>query len=257
MKVGINILNFGPRATPALLARWGQVAEELGYHLLAISDHVVNTPDVQTQYPAPFYDLFVTLGWLAAQAPGLEIGTTVAILPYRHPLQTARMAANLDQLSGGRLILGVGVGWARQEFAALGVRFDRTRRADRRLPGGDHGLLDQRRGQPIPGGWCRLSRCIPRHGRRNRRIRRSGLPAASDAALQRAIRFGQGWHPINIRVDWLRDIGLPRLRALAETLERPVPALCARIKLTAHRYAACGGKSRGWPGHARPGARGP
>jgi len=73
------------------LAGWARFATQAGYHLIMISDHVANTPDVQTQYPAPFYDPFITLGWLAAQAPTLEIGTTVAILPYRHPLQTARM----------------------------------------------------------------------------------------------------------------------------------------------------------------------
>ena len=55
----------------------------------------------------------------------MELGTTVIILPYRHPLQVARLASNLDQLSQGRFIFGVGVGWAEQEFAALGVDFHR------------------------------------------------------------------------------------------------------------------------------------
>src|SRR5262249_26385574 len=90
-------------------------------HLMMIPDHVAVTPDVAHYYPAPFYDPFVTLSWLAARTERIALGTTVAILPYRHPLLLARMAANLDQLSGGRFILGVGVGWAEQEFAALGV----------------------------------------------------------------------------------------------------------------------------------------
>ena len=80
--------------------------ESLGYHLVMISDHVAITPDVQEKYPAPFYDPFVCLSWLAANTSTLELGTTVLILPYRNPLLVARMGANIDQLSGGRFILG-------------------------------------------------------------------------------------------------------------------------------------------------------
>src|SRR5438034_2482392 len=125
MRVGVNLINFGPGACPEALARSAELAEGLGYHLVMISDHVAITPDVAARYPAPFYDPFIALGWLAGLTRRVELGTTVVILPYRHPLQTARMAANLDRLSGGRLILGVGVGWARQEFDALGVPFSR------------------------------------------------------------------------------------------------------------------------------------
>ena len=125
MKIGVNILNFGPGTNPASLGRWARLAEGLGYHLVMISDHVAVTSDVHSQYPAPFYDPFITLAWLAGVTKKVELGTTVTILPYRHPLLTARMAANIDQLSGGRFILGVGVGWAKQEFEALGIPFER------------------------------------------------------------------------------------------------------------------------------------
>src|SRR6266511_3600863 len=125
MKVGINLINFGPGASPESLARSAELAESLGYHLVMISDHVAITPDVQGRYPAPFYDPFTTLGWLAGLTRKLELGTTVIVLPYRHPLETAKMAAIVDRLSGGRMIFGVGAGWARQEFEALGVPFTR------------------------------------------------------------------------------------------------------------------------------------
>ena len=88
-----------------------------------ISDHVAVTPDVAEQYPPPFYEPFTTLAWLAGLTDRIKLGTTVLIVPYRHPLLVARMAANLNELSGGRLVLGVGVGWAVQEFDALGVPF--------------------------------------------------------------------------------------------------------------------------------------
>ena len=125
MKFGVNIINFGPGADPGALRGWLSFAEELGYHLVMISDHVAITPDVQEGFPAPFYDPFTSLSWLAAMSDKVELGTTVTILPYRHPLLTARMGATIDQLSNGRFILGTGVGWARQEFNALGVPFDK------------------------------------------------------------------------------------------------------------------------------------
>ncbi len=122
MEIGVNVPNFGPGTDPGRPARWARTVEGLGFDLLMVSDHVAMTPDVAEQYPAPFYEPFTTLSWLAGVTSRVRLGTTVLIAPYRHPLLVARMAANLNQLSGGRLVLGVGVGWARQEFDALGVR---------------------------------------------------------------------------------------------------------------------------------------
>src|SRR5262245_44760950 len=89
MRVGINLINFGPGASPESLARAAELGEALGYHLLMISDHVAITPDVQARYPAPLYDPFTTLAWLAGLTRRVELGTTVIILPYRHPIETA------------------------------------------------------------------------------------------------------------------------------------------------------------------------
>src|ERR1700741_3167662 len=94
MRIGGDLLNFGPGVSPEALAGWTQLAETLGYHFVMISDHVAMTPDVVARYPAPYYDPFVTLAWLARQTQRVELGTTVVILPYRHPLHTARLAAN-------------------------------------------------------------------------------------------------------------------------------------------------------------------
>jgi probable F420-dependent oxidoreductase len=230
MRVGINLINFGPGATPESLARSVELAETLGYHLVMISDHVAITPDVQARYPAPFYDPFTTLGWLAALTRRAELGTTVIILPYRHPLQTARMAANLDRLSGGRLILGIGVGWAKQEFDVLGVPFHQR------------GAITDDYLAAIKTAWAQD---VASHEGRFvsfRDVHTMPRPArvphppiwvggASDAALRRAVRHGDGWHPIRIRVDWLRDKGLPRLREIADVERMPTPALCPRIRL--------------------------
>src|SRR5262245_42977200 len=144
MKAGVNLLNWGPGVSPEALARTTALIEALGYHLVMISDHVAPTPDVAAKYPTPLYDPFTTLGWLAAATRSIELGTTVIILPYRNPVLTARMAATIDRLSGGRFIFGVGVGWAQQEFEALGVPFAPRRHLER-LPGGDQDLVDTRR----------------------------------------------------------------------------------------------------------------
>jgi probable F420-dependent oxidoreductase len=230
VKVGINLPNYGPGATRDALARWGRLAEGLGYHLLMISDHVAVTPDVAAAYPAPFYDPFVTLSWLAALTERIELGTTVAILPYRHPLLVARMAANLDQLSGGRFILGVGVGWAAQEFAALGVPFAE------RGPISDDALTAIRAawaGEVVSHRGPFVAFADVQTGPRP--VRRPSIPlwvgGNGPAARRRAVRFGAAWHPIAFRMGWLVGTALPDLRLAAEQAGQPEPPLCPRIRL--------------------------
>lgn len=230
MKFGVNLINFGPSAGPDSLARWAMLTETLGYHFLMTSDHIAVTADVQGRYPAPFYEPFTTLAWLAGLTRRIEIGSTVVILPYRHPLEVARMVANVDQLSGGRLLFGVGVGWAQQEFAALGVPFHRR------------GALTDEYLAALKVLWTNDMASF--QGRyvtfdavhtAPRPVRTPHPPiwvgGGSDAAIRRAVRHGDAWHPIRIRVAWLQNTGLPRLRHFAEAEGRPMPALCPRIRL--------------------------
>ncbi|MFB4277926.1 MULTISPECIES: LLM class flavin-dependent oxidoreductase [unclassified Nonomuraea] len=211
MRLGVNVPNFGPGTDPGVLRQWALTVEGLGFDLLMVSDHVVITPDVAAKYPAPFYEPFTTLAWLAGATSTISLGTTVVIVPYRHPLLTARMAANLNDLSGGRLVLGVGVGWAREEFEALGVAYERR------------GRLTDEHLAAILAAWAD-----------ERDYRSGGVPiwvgGGSDAALRRAVRFGQAWHPLRNTVSWLRETW-PRVTALAEEQGRPAPALAPRIVL--------------------------
>ncbi|MFI5695139.1 LLM class flavin-dependent oxidoreductase [Kribbella sp. NPDC051586] len=211
MEIGVNVPNFGPGTNPARLRDWARVVEGLGYDLLMVSDHVVITPDVAEQYPAPFFEPFTTLSWLAGITERVRLGTTVLIAPYRHPLLVARMASNLDQLSGGRLVLGVGAGWARQEFEALGARHDERGRETDRV------LAELRR------AWADTSD----YGGGSIPIWVGG---SSAAALRRTVQYGDAWHPLRQRVDQLRD-GLDRMRTVAELLDRPVPGFAPRILL--------------------------
>jgi len=209
--LGVNVPNFGPGTDPATLRSWAQTVEGLGYGLLMVSDHVAITPDVAEQYPAPFYEPFTTLSYLAGLTTRVRLGTTVLIAPYRHPLLVARMAANLNQLSGGRFVLGVGVGWARQEFEALGVPFERR------------GRLTDEHIKAVRAAWD------------NEYDYRSGpLPiwigGNSDAALRRAVLLGDAWHPLRFTLPWL-DEALDRLLRMADENDRPVPILAPRIVL--------------------------
>jgi alkanesulfonate monooxygenase SsuD/methylene tetrahydromethanopterin reductase-like flavin-dependent oxidoreductase (luciferase family) len=185
--------------------------EALGYDLLMISDHVVVTPDVAEQYPAPFYEPFTTLAWLAGVTDRIRLGTSVLIVPYRHPLLMARMAANLNRFSGGRLVLGVGTGWARQEFDALGVPFERRGRlTDEHLQAMRAAWADEDdyRAGPIPL-W---------------------VGGNGEAGLRRAVRLGEAYHPLRTTLPWLRDAA-QRLKTVAVELGRPAPALAPRIVL--------------------------
>jgi probable F420-dependent oxidoreductase len=230
MKIGVNILNFGPGTKLASLERWAQLAEALGYHFVMISDHVAVTSDVHLQYPAPFYDPFTALAWLAGVTKNLELGATVIILPYRHPLLTARMAANIDQLCRGRFILGVGVGWAKQEFQALGVPFEQR------------GAIANEYLEVIKKCWTNDVVSHEGHYVSFREVHTGPRPARSphppiwvggrsEPAMRRAVRYGDAWHPIRFRIDWLANEGLPALRKIAEAEGAPVPALCPRIHL--------------------------
>lgn len=230
MKFGMNLINFGPGASPDSLLRWTKFAETLGYHLAMISDHIAVTPDVEGRYPAPLYDPYTTLAWLAGQTSTIELGTTVIVVPYRSPILMARLGANIDQMSNGRFIFGVGVGWAQQEFAALNVDFEK------RGPITDEYLA------AIKTLWTNELASFSGEYVSFEDIRATPMPVqsphppiwiggASPAAFRRAVEYGDGWHPIRVNADWMRDVGVPKLKEMADKMEKPVPAICPRIKL--------------------------
>ncbi|MFG3558111.1 LLM class flavin-dependent oxidoreductase [Micromonospora sp. NPDC047557] len=211
MRIGVNVPNFAPGTDPEMLRQWAQTVEGLGFDLLMVSDHIVVTPDVAEQYPAPFYEPFTTLSWLAGVTRRVRLGTTVLIVPYRHPLLTARMAANLNRLSGGRLVLGVGVGWARQEFEALGVPFGRR------------GALTDDYLRVMRAAWQDTddydTGAIP-----------IWVGGNSDAGMRRAVLLGDAWHPLRFTPAGLAEAAA-RLSVIAGELGRQVPPLVPRIAL--------------------------
>ncbi|HEY1294008.1 MAG TPA: LLM class flavin-dependent oxidoreductase [Chloroflexota bacterium] len=212
MKFGVNVINYGPATSAAGIASTVEWAESVGLSIAMLSDHVTVTPDVAQVYPERFYEPFTTLAWLAARTTRIQLGTTVVIVPYRHPLLIERMTAQLQEFAGGRLILGVGVGWARQEFAALGVPFQQRGRLT------DAFLANLPEGHPPI--W---------------------VGGHTEAAIRRAARFGDAWHPLNASLEWLAAEGLPLLRASASEAGRPVPVFAPRIRV---RIGAVAGTDR-------------
>jgi probable F420-dependent oxidoreductase len=204
--------------------------EELGYHQLMVSDHVASTQEVEDLFPAPFYDPFTVLAWLAGTTSRVRIGTTVTILPYRHPLLVARQVASIDQLSGGRFVFGAAAGWAPGEFSALGVPYARRgARSDEYLA-----VMKSFWTEDVVAHDGEFVSFGPVYTG-PRPVRQAGpevwIGGHSAGALRRAVRYGDAWHPTSVTADWLVHIGLPALRDTAKRLRRPVPALAPRIKL--------------------------
>lgn len=135
MKLGLMFVNSGPFSNPDLLAHLAQKAEECGFESLWTVEHVVIPKGYQTPYPyskdgkipggedVPIPDPLLPLAYAAAVTKRIRLATGVVILPQRHPLYVAKEMATLDLLSGGRTILGIGSGWLKEEFEALGLDF--------------------------------------------------------------------------------------------------------------------------------------
>jgi len=135
MKLGLMFVNSGPFSNPDLLAHLAQKAEQCGFESLWTVEHVVIPKGYQTPYPyskdgkipggedVPIPDPLLPLAYAAAVTKRIRLATGVVILPQRHPLYVAKEMATLDLLSGGRTILGIGSGWLKEEFEALGLDF--------------------------------------------------------------------------------------------------------------------------------------
>jgi probable F420-dependent oxidoreductase len=130
VRVGVHLPQYGRTASTEAIERAARHAEELGFADVWVSDHVVVPAD--QGYPSPYlYDPLVTLTYAAAITRRVGLGTSVLVAPQHTPLWLANVLASLDAISGGRLTVGIGVGWSEGEFAALGASFhDRGRRTD-------------------------------------------------------------------------------------------------------------------------------
>jgi len=130
MTYGIHLPQYGQVASGEAVASAARHAEELGFTDVWVSDHIVHP--AEQSYPSPYLlDPFATLAWAAAVTERVRVGTSVIVVPQHNPVWLANHLATVDAMSGGRLVLGVGVGWSRREYEALGQSFeDRGKRLD-------------------------------------------------------------------------------------------------------------------------------
>jgi probable F420-dependent oxidoreductase len=131
--LGVILPNFGPDSTPERIRRSAELAEELGFDSVWATEHILVGAEAVDRY-GRVYAPFVTLGWIAGWTERIVLGTSIVIVPLHHPVHVAKEAATLHELSGGRIALGVGMGWHRDEFDFLGSEFEgRGRRGDEAL----------------------------------------------------------------------------------------------------------------------------
>lgn len=179
------------------VAAVARAADRLGYHHLTCSEHVVVPTDVAAVRGSRYWDPLSTFGYLAAVTSRIRLATSVLVLGYHHPLEIAKRYGTLDQVSAGRLVLGLGVGSLQEEFELLGAPFgDRGRRADDAI-GALRASLSERNPRyegPYYGfsdvvlDPCALQSPVP--------LWIGGRTARS---LRRAVEFGDGWTPFGIR----------------------------------------------------------
>ena len=230
-----------------------QLAESTAFDSVWANDHIAVPAVIDTPYPfasgstgarplevTPYADPLITLAFLAGVTQRVQLGTSVLVLPYRHPLAVAKAAATLDVLSGGRLILGVGPGWMREEFSALGVSFDgRMKQFDEQL---EIMRLAWTKGTFAFDG---AHYSFPTVTVEPRPSRPSGVPiwlgGHSPATLRRACRLGASLHWVAPSVDEVKE----RASRLAEIASRegtdtPPITIRASLKIAAEPAAAIG-----------------
>jgi probable F420-dependent oxidoreductase len=192
-------------------------AEELGLDGMFTPDHILAPPATTEHYGPNWPDPFALLAYLAGRTTRIQLGASAIVLPYRHPLVTAKAAATVDQVSGGRFILGVGVGWDEEEFRNLALPFHkRGRMSDEYLRiiktawGSDQPRFE---GEYLSFAEATFSpRPLQRPGPP---IWAGGSPGvASTASVRRVAELCDGWHPLAVSLDDL-ERGIATVRDLA------------------------------------------
>ena len=260
MDVGLTIPTRGPLAAPDKVETLVRRAEELGFDHLSVSDHLVVPRNIESRYPysesgawpgaasGECLEQFTLLAWLAAITSRPRLITAVAVIPYRAAMHTAKIAATIDVLSKGRLVLGAGAGWMKEEFEAVGAPpFDeRGRVTDEYLQA--FKILWTEDDPQVEGRHVRFSEItfLPKP------VQKPHPPiwigGESPPALRRTVRYGDVWFPIGNNPHHLLDTvarfkaGVEKLRQVAEQNNRDPKTIGLAF------YA-------GWFDEAKPAAR--
>jgi probable F420-dependent oxidoreductase len=187
---GVILPNYGEGSSSERIRRSAEAAEELGFDSVWATEHIIVGPEAAHSF-GRIYDPLIALGWIAGWTERIGLGTSIVILPLHNPMHLAKQVATLQELPGRRVLLGVGMGWHKDEFDFMGVEFEgRGRRGDeairlmRALWAGErnfdgrwwsfHDATAEPRPSPPPEVW---------------------IGGSSDHAIRRARKLGDVWHP--------------------------------------------------------------
>lgn len=207
--IGFSLQGRGALAERTAISTLARRAEALGFDSVFVTDRLLIPVAPTSAYPyaatgafplgpdEPWLEALTAVTYLATITERIQVGTSVLVIPYRNPVFTARALATADYLTGGRLILGAGVGWWREEFEGVGVPFaDRAARTVEYLT-----LMKQIWTSPRVAFAGRFARVAEAGGTRPHPAR--SIPiwigGHSDAALRRVVEVADGWHPLGLR----------------------------------------------------------
>lgn len=211
VRFGFSVQGRGALADREGLGTLARRADTLGYDSIFVSDRMLIPVASTSGYPysptgafplgpdEPWLEALTAVTWLATITQRIHVGTSVLIVPYRNPVFTARALATADYLSGGRVILGAGIGWWREEFEAVGVPFaERAARTVESLR-----IMKEIWTKPRVAFEGRFWRIAEAGGVRPHPAQRPHIPiwigGHSEAALRRVVAIGDGWHPLGLR----------------------------------------------------------
>jgi probable F420-dependent oxidoreductase len=206
MKFGVAIRNMGPASNRVTIRACARIAEQAGFDALFVSDHLCIPPDQTEGSGGRYLDVLATLAFIAGATEKIRLGVSVLVVPYRPAVLTAKQVATIQELSGERMILGIGVGWMKPEFAATGAEFRKRGAVTDETLSVIHHLFSA----DVPGAYdgplVKFPSFVflPRPKRPPIWIGGNG-----PAAMNRALKFGDGWHPM---------LPAPELKAKVEEL---------------------------------------
>jgi probable F420-dependent oxidoreductase len=220
---GVILPNYDEGSSPAGVRRIAEAAEELGFDSVWATEHIIVGPDAVKPFGRA-YDPLVTLAWIAGWTVRIGLGTSIVLVTLHHPIHLAKQAATLQELSGGRFRLGVGLGWHRDEFEFMGVPFEgRGSRADeairimRALWSGEKDFegelwsFNEATCEPLPSPQPEI-----------------WVGGSSPRAIRRARELGDVWHPSRgSNPDQVRQVKQqhPDLRTIPRTAPENVEAM--------------------------------
>ena len=228
MKFGICIpTNMGIENFRALMSI-GPKAEELGFDSVWVSEHLFNAGYIGERIGGrPYYEPLTVLTYLAAMISRIRLGTSVLVLPYHDPVRLAKVVATLDVASGGRVVLGLGVGRIEEEYDALGISFK------------ERGAIANEAIEVMKILWTQEDPAFSGRYYSFSKVKFSPKPAQkpfpplwiggnSPSAMKRAARVGDAWHPTGLSPNGVRQ-GLEYVHRMAAQARRPSPQVTATL----------------------------